>query len=111
MVEQVYVDEDRFSKQYWQDDIDDTQWLKLFQPFTAVKNLYTSKKSLSCIATALQDLSEERVTEVLPTLESLFLEDFRPSIGRCKASDTSRVNFDKSQVLAISIAKFLLTSP
>jgi hypothetical protein len=83
MVEQVYVDEDLFSKQYWQDDIDDTKWLELFQPSTAVKNLYTSKKSLSCIATTLKDLSEERVTEVLPTLE----------------------------MLAISIAIFLLTSP
>jgi hypothetical protein len=76
MVEQVYVDEDRFSKQYWQDDIDDTQWLELFQPFIAMKNLYTSKKSLSCIAT---------------TLESLFLEEFRLSIGRCKTSDTSAI--------------------
>jgi hypothetical protein len=44
MVEHLHVDEDRFSKQYWRDDIDNTQWLELFQPFTAVKNLYLSKK-------------------------------------------------------------------
>jgi hypothetical protein len=72
MVEHFYVDEDRFSKQYWQNAIDNTQWLEIFQPFTAVRNLYLSKKFVSCIATTLQDLSEERVTEVLPTLESLF---------------------------------------
>ena len=79
MVEHLYVDEDRFSNQYWQDDIDNTQWLELFQPFTDVKNLYLSKKFVSCVATTLQDLTGERVTEVLPILESLFLEEFRPS--------------------------------
>jgi hypothetical protein len=71
MVKHLYVDEDRFSKQYWQDNIrvDNTQWLELFQPFTAMKNLYLSR---SCIATTLKDPSEERITEVFPPWKAIF---------------------------------------
>jgi hypothetical protein len=53
--------------------MDNTQWLELFQPFTAVKILYVSKIFVSCIATTVQDLSGERVTGVLPALETHFL--------------------------------------
>ena len=52
-------------------------WLELFQSFIAVKNLYLCKLLWPKLAPALRDLSEERVTEVLPELRTLFLEEPR----------------------------------
>src|SRR5216683_794949 len=63
----------------WQDDMEDTQWLDLLHPFTSVKDLELSKDLVPFIAPALQELSGERVTEVLPSLENLFLEGLQPS--------------------------------
>ena len=48
------------------------EWLEIFRPFTAVKNLYISKELAHCIARFLKGLVKERVTDVLPALESLF---------------------------------------
>ena len=58
----------------WQDDMEDTQWLDLLHPFTSVKDLALSERSVPFVAPALQELSGERVREVLPALENLFLE-------------------------------------
>ena len=55
------------------------RWLELLQPFAAVKNLYLTKVFASHIAHALQGLAGERVMEVLPTLENVFIEEFEPS--------------------------------
>ena len=54
------------------------QWLELLRPYTAVKSLYTSRQFKSHIALALQELVGERVTEVLPVLQTLFLEKGLP---------------------------------
>ena len=59
--------------------MEDTQWLELLRPFTSVKDLHLSEPSVPFIAPALQELSGERVTEVLPALENLFLEEPQPS--------------------------------
>ena len=59
----------------WQDDVENSQWLELFHPFTAVKALYVSSEFTSRIAPALNELVGERVTEVLPALQTLFLEE------------------------------------
>jgi hypothetical protein len=56
------------------------QWLEIFHPFTAVKNLYVSKEFTQCIAAALQELVGERATGVLPALENIFLEGLQLSI-------------------------------
>jgi hypothetical protein len=63
----------------WRDGIENTEWLELLFPFTAVKNLYLSKKFASHIAPALQEIAGGGTTEVLPTLQNLFLEGFQPS--------------------------------
>ena len=55
-------------------NIEGSQWLELFHPFTAVKGLYISRELVPRIAPALQELVGERVTEVLPALQTLFLE-------------------------------------
>jgi hypothetical protein len=63
----------------WQDDIEDSQWLEVLRPFTAVKYLYLSETFASRIAPALQELAGE----VLPSLQNLFLEDLHSS-GRVR---------------------------
>ena len=59
----------------WSEDIENSQWLKFFYPFTAVKDLYISRGFVPRITLALQELVGERVTEVLPVLQSLHLEE------------------------------------
>ena len=54
-------------------------WRELFHPFTAVKCLYISQEHVPCIASALQELVGERAAVVLPTLQTLFLEELPPS--------------------------------
>ena len=63
------------TQQRWHDDIENSEWLQLLQPFTAVKNLYLAEEYAPHIVPALQEVVGERVAEVLPALESLFLED------------------------------------
>jgi hypothetical protein len=75
----IDIRKDRDSLLEWQDDMEDTQWLELLHPFTSVKNLDLSKDSVPFVALALQELSGERVTEALPALENLFLEEPQPS--------------------------------
>jgi hypothetical protein len=65
--------------QGWNHNAEDFPWLEIFHPFTAVKSLYLSRIFTRCIARGLRDLVGERVTEVLPALESLYFEDFDPS--------------------------------
>lgn len=75
-VERLYV-------WYWPDDrpdnVENSKWLQLLRPFAAAKGLYLSRRLVPCISGALQELSGERVTEVLPALEGLFVEEIDPS--------------------------------
>ena len=79
VVEHLYILEERFPRLLWQDDIASSQWLELFHPFTAVKGLYISREFVPRIVPALQELVEERLTKVLPSLETIFLEEPLPS--------------------------------
>ena len=68
--------------------IENTLWLELLLPFTAAKRLYLSKEFAPCIAASLQVLVGDRIMEVLPSLEDIFVEDlessgaFRENIGQ-----------------------------
>ena len=62
-----------------QDDVENNQWLDFLRPFTKVKNLHLSKQVAPCVAPALKELTGERVTEVLPTLQNVFLDGFEVS--------------------------------
>ena len=75
----IYEDPDGHPQLVWKDDIEDTEWLDLLHPFTAVKNLYLSEQFAPRIAPVLQELTGERTTEVFPALQNLFLEGFQPS--------------------------------
>ena len=50
------------------EDIENTQWLELLCPFIALKNLYLFEEFTPCIASALEDLNESSITELLPSL-------------------------------------------
>ena len=63
----------------WQDDIETGQWLEVLEQLTAVKDLRISQKFTPLIAPTLQELVGERVAEVLPALQTLFLEETLPS--------------------------------
>jgi hypothetical protein len=78
-VERLYIYDNEYGRPRWQDDIEDSQWLEVLQPFTALKDLHLSREFLPRIAPAFQELAGERVTEVLPALQSLFLEELHPS--------------------------------
>ena len=56
----------------WKDNTDNTLWLELLHPFNAVKNLYLSWELARRIAPALQQLTGDRHTEVLPSLKNIF---------------------------------------
>jgi hypothetical protein len=77
-METLYIHEGN-SPPDWKDDIENAEWLDLLLPFTAVKNLCLSKEFSPRIAPALQELTGERTTEVLPALQNVFLEGFQPS--------------------------------
>jgi hypothetical protein len=57
----------------------DTQWLDLLRPFTSVKNLHLSASMALSVARALEGVPSERVTEVLPALQNIFLPDLQTS--------------------------------
>ena len=71
---------------YWADvefELEDSLWLELLRPFTSVKYLYISYEFEHDLAPVLQGLVGEKVTEVLPALQTLFVQDFSKK-GRFK---------------------------
>ncbi len=77
--EKLYI-EHRYSQLVWKNDaIENSLWLELLLPFTAVKDLYLSKEFAPGIAAALQELVGGRITEVLPNLENIFVKELEPS--------------------------------
>ena len=78
-LEDLYIDEDRYRQPVWEDNIDNALWLELLHPFTTVKNLFLSEKIAPRVVPALQELVGGRTTEVLPTLQNVFIEGLQPS--------------------------------
>jgi len=58
-----------------QEDVENTgiQWLELLHPFTTVKRLFLSNKFTPCVVSALLELSGERIMDVLPALQRIFI--------------------------------------
>jgi hypothetical protein len=71
----------RRSDQQDLDDLEnaDQEWLDFLRPFTAVKDIYLCETSAQQISYMLQELVEGRLTEVLPTLQNIFLDAIPPS--------------------------------
>jgi hypothetical protein len=72
-VEHLYI----YGPPQWQGGVENMQWLEFFHLFSAVKNLYVCEEYVQCIADTLKGLVRERVTDVLPALESFFLDDLQ----------------------------------
>jgi hypothetical protein len=65
---------------FWKfDAIENTLWLQLLLPFTAVKNLYLSEEIAPGIAATLGELVGSRITEVLPRLQNIFVQGLNAS--------------------------------
>jgi hypothetical protein len=81
ILENLYI----YATPYWQRhqgdniEIENTLWLELLHPFTAVKNLYLCEDFAPRVVPALHELVGGRTTEVLPTLQNIFLENLQPS--------------------------------
>ncbi len=76
ITEYLYI-EHRYSRLVWKNDaIEDILWLELLLPFPAVKNLYVSKDFAPGIVAALQEIVG---TEVLPSLQNIFVKGLEPS--------------------------------
>lgn len=77
-VEHLYLVDNRDFQPNWLDDMENSQWLEILRPFTALKNLYLSKGLAPCVAPPLQELVGGRVGESLPALQNLCLEELHP---------------------------------
>jgi len=62
-----------------QNDMDSMQWLEIFHSFIGVQSLRVRKELVPLVAPALQGLTGDRATEVLPVLRNLYLEELKPS--------------------------------
>ena len=101
-LEDLYIYESPHQHPKWQDNIENSLWLELLQPFTAVKNLYLSEEFEPRIMPSLQELVGERMTEVLLTLQNLFLEGLDTSGPVPKASEQFVARRQASQPIAVS---------
>ena len=59
--------------------VENTLWLQILLPFIAVKNLYLSKGFMPSIAATLHEVAERGITEVLPSLQNIFVEGLESS--------------------------------
>jgi hypothetical protein len=77
-LEDLYIYERPLSQPDWKDNVENALWLELLHPFTTVKNLYLSEEFAPRIVPALQELFGGLTTEVLPTLQNIFLDGQPP---------------------------------
>jgi hypothetical protein len=77
-VEWLFISEIPQDGLEWEDDADRIPWLELLIPFVSAKSLHITEKLAPRFAVALQELTEERVTEILPALHDMFLEGLQP---------------------------------
>ena len=77
-LESLEIGEDTPGQARQGNGIDPTQWFELFDLFPAVQDLYIHDQLRPLVARALQELTGERATEVLPTLRSLFFRGLTP---------------------------------
>ena len=78
-VDDLYI-EHQYSQLVWKDKaIENALWLQLLLPFVAVKNLYLSKEFSPGVAAALKELAGDRIAEVLPNLQNIFVKGPQPS--------------------------------
>jgi hypothetical protein len=80
VVEELYITYLYMESDWTNNATENILWLQFLLPFTAVKNLYLSKEFAPGIAAALQELVGDRITEVLPSLQNIFVEASWPTV-------------------------------
>jgi len=75
-LEHLGLYENRYFQPLWQEDMEGTRWHKLLHPYTSVKDLEVSGNLVQLVAGALGELTGERIMEVLPALQNIFLQGF-----------------------------------
>ena len=63
----------------WQDVVESAQWMELLRPFITVRDLVLADPVVLSVASALEELVGEQGTEILPLLQTIFLEGFQSS--------------------------------
>ena len=77
MMKQLYILDNGNPRLYWLNNVESSQWLDLLRLFTTVEDLYLSRGFSQHIVATLHRIIEEgpeEMTEVLPSLQNLFLE-------------------------------------
>ncbi len=82
------------------EDTDDVDWLHLLQQFSIVKTLHVSLELADQIALALEDIAEDIVAEVFPSLDLICL------VGQ-PASSTSLDAGSPVALYSLSIQKWI----
>ena len=86
-VEDPYTDHHYWQLVWKNDAVENTLWSHLLLPFPAVKILYLSKQFAPGIAATLRELVADRILELLPSLQNIFVKGlehsgpFQDSIG------------------------------
>jgi hypothetical protein len=101
MLYDLFVYEDGSSWQLHWEVIESHEWLDLLLPFTTLESLYVSKEFVPGITAALQEFDRKRSTEVLPTLQNLFLGELQ---GSGPAQESIELFVAARQFLGHSIA-------
>ena len=63
------------NRKYWEDDMENVQWLELLRLFPSPKDLVLSNKSFRLVAPALNEADGESTTRVLPALQDVILQE------------------------------------
>ena len=69
----------RSSREYWEDDMENVQWIDLLRMFPSVNDLILWAEEFRLVAPALDELDGEGVIEVLPALQTIVIEGYQPS--------------------------------
>ena len=78
-VEDLYIGLQHKELVWKENPVENTLWLQILLPFIAVKNLYLSKGFMPSIAATLHEVAERGITEVLPSLQNIFVEGLESS--------------------------------
>ena len=78
MVESIAISS-RLEQSPWGPIAEDILWLNLLRLFSAVKDLDIDENSLGLVAFTLNDVVEERITEVFPAIRELSTGEYSPS--------------------------------
>jgi hypothetical protein len=63
----------------WQLNLENSTWMEILRAFTSVKDLILDEPAGLSVASALQKPAGEQVTEILPALQTIFLEGLQSS--------------------------------